>query len=148
MAGLKVPPLSTRTSDWKCQQVQNADLWGTNLGLEWQFIWGFKSILTANLWFMMLGSSMEVHKQGGKIPNLLSDWIAFCSVLSLGDEAEEVQDSKGSLRKTQSKFSNQERVSNPLSFPHLLLSWSFHILCLYFISYNTSYYIQYCLLFS
>lgn len=49
MAGLKVRPLSTRKSNGKCEQVQNADLWGTNLGLEWQFIWGFKSILTANL---------------------------------------------------------------------------------------------------
>lgn len=127
MAGLKVSPLSIRTSDQKCQQVQNADLWGANLCLEWQFIWGFKSILTANLWFMMLGLSMEAHKQGGKIPNLLSNWIAFCSVLSLEGEAEEVQDSKGSLRKAQRKLSNQKRVSNPLSFPHLQF-WSFHIL--------------------
>lgn len=68
---------------------------------------------------MMLGLSMEAHKQGG---NLLSHWIAFCSVLSLEGEAEEVQDLKGSLKKAQSKLSNQKRVSNPLSFPHLRFS--------------------------
>lgn len=59
---------------------------------------------------MMLGLSMEAHKQGGKIPNLLSNWIAFCSVLSLEGEAEEVQDSKGSLRKAQRKLSNQKSL--------------------------------------
>lgn len=49
MAGLKCSPWSIRKGDRKRQQAQNADLWGANFGLERQFTWGFKSILTANL---------------------------------------------------------------------------------------------------
>lgn len=39
MAGLRFPPLSIRKGNRKCQQqAQNADLWGANFGLEWQFM--------------------------------------------------------------------------------------------------------------